>query len=581
MKGKFLCILLLICFFVSSAISQEKSNVSISLLNYLATETRIINDSRDNRLALEEIYNTLVNNTNPTVVDKVTQEFLQDMLESIESFRMISAQRERLRFLLDNSQAQAIMEVIPTPLYVLGNIYFSGQNSVSPLAAITGVVSMGLDAVARYRTAKNANLLNFLKDKWELDDSEMSKLHNLRMKAFQYMINITRENDLSVSDTLNEESIDGFVKDVLDSNLQRKKQFLEDHISTYEKYGPFWLELADVYYKLALYQECLNAISKYETIQAPIFRKDYDYAKVLPEAIIAASIVYKDEPNTFAANAGKFGQKIIQNTNERHWSLRYFAAQTYIGIALGQNKETNLNAAYNLLLNNVVYLSREQEKMLNSYFNPIDEKIPPDLTDSQKKQAAKIIKDLKKYRKTELPPLNQALWLNYTTLLKTAEESHKSKRDLDNISAITNEAFFAMREIDKYRKKEQKDIASLFDFHDSWSRNVYYLECPDIFLTTEALLSLELQDQDGNTIWKDDKVQWKVISINRDSAQGQNRLSKVKLKLTLHNSFKVSKQKELIMTARINNIKDSSIYGSVLYFHKPAGISNWSISHIE
>jgi hypothetical protein len=321
----FLIILFTLC--LTPAFTQDTSNTSIAMLNYLATQTRLINSSNNNRLMLEDIYNKLINNTNPGIIDETTQDFLQIMLDDIESFRIQALQRERLQFILENQRAQAITEAMPNPLYLLGlsgrgglktimtsrssssNLSGSLSGSMArsfaenitrtinnPMKLIATVSIMALDSALKYKGALDSALkykgalddanLGFLKDDWELDDKESATLHNLRSQTFSYMIDVARRNRLELHDTLNEESIDSFVNYCLDVNLERRKQALEANYFLYSKYAPYYLELAKTYYELEQYEDCINAITQYEYAKSSIFRKDFDYASVLPKAII-------------------------------------------------------------------------------------------------------------------------------------------------------------------------------------------------------------------------------------------------------------------------------------------------------
>jgi len=415
--------------------SQNNSNTSAAMLNYLATQSRVILSSKNNRLALEDMYNMLINNTNPGIVDQRTQYHMEKMLDDIQRFRLISLQRDRLQFLLENSQAQAITKAMPNPLYMLGSI-----RDINPVKIIATVALMTLDSVMQYQNAKNEAEIQFLKDNWELDDNESDTIHNLRKETFSFMIDIARAYSLESSDTLNEQSIDAFVSYKFDENLQRRRQALESNRSIYYKYGPYWLELADTYYKLEMYQDCIRAIREYEIIKAPLYRKDYSYAEVLPFVIISAFYVYNN-PVEYSAQVTYYLEKLVENTTESQWQLRYFAAQNYLLLASISNKDRNMRAAYALLLDNVRFLSHEQEKLLEIYNNPIDERIARGLTKTQENQAKRIINELKRKRRTELPPLHEALVLNYMALFPLMQEMQISQQQRNDINAILGNAF--------------------------------------------------------------------------------------------------------------------------------------------
>jgi len=478
---KFISIFILLFITIALGYSQNTTDSSVAMLNYLATQTRMINSSHNNRLMLEDIYNKLINNTNPGIVDETTQRFLQLMLDDIERFRIITLQRERLQFFLENQRAQAINNAMPNPLYLLGltgpgglktinrssstamsiagslsgsysgvsgNISGSYARSVAenitrtisnPMKLIATVSLMTLDSALKYKTALNDANLEFLQDSWELDDKESSAIHNLRSYTFSYMIDIARKNRLGIFDTLNEESIDNFVDISFDNNLERRRQSLESHQLLYQKYAPYYIELAKTYYELEMYVECINAINNYERLKTSIFRKDFDLASVLPKVIIAVSYIYNYDDSRYVTLTDKYLQDLVFNTNTSNWELRLFAAQAYINLAALDGKY--LNNAYNLLLDNITYLSRQQEIHLENYIKPINEKINKGLTKEQEKKVNTTIRELKKLRKTELPPLFNALVVNHNTLMLLLEEFRISEQEHMRINAIMDKAF--------------------------------------------------------------------------------------------------------------------------------------------
>lgn len=404
------------------------------MLNYLATETRVINSSKNNRLVLEEIYTKLINNTNPSIVDETTKDYLQTMLDIIENFRVITLQRERLKYIFENQQAQAITQALPNPLYLLG------ARDKNPLSLIATVAAMTIDSVFKFQNAANTAELDFLKGNWELDDKESAELHRLRSRAFGYMIDTARINTLSMTDTLNERSIDNFVNYTLDENLQRRRQTLENNRALYVKYAPYWIVLAETYYDLGLYRECINAVTQYESVYAPILRKDSDLARILPKVIVAISNVYGTNA-TYLNLTKTYLERLVSNTTEAEWALRFFAAQTYISMAGVDNRRQNLTAAYDLLVGNVTYLSREQEYLLDKYVKPIDETIPRGTSKEKEKQMKDMIKKLKNIRKSEEPPLHEGLVTNWQTLFAIMKELNISSQERNRINTIVDKAF--------------------------------------------------------------------------------------------------------------------------------------------
>jgi hypothetical protein len=496
---------------LTSLFAQNTGDTSIAMLNYLATETRMINTTKNNRLLLEETYNKLINNTNPGIIDVTTQDFLQIMLDDIESFRINNIQRDRLQYILENQRAQAISQAMPNPLYLLGltgpgglktvmtsrsesmnlsgslsgnlsgpignafghvavNIYGSLAKSftenitrtiTNPMKLLATISIMTLDSVLKYKNTVDTANIDFIKDNWELDDRESATLHNLRSQTFSYMIDVARTNKLGLFDTLNEESIDNFVNYCMDDNLERRRQSFESNRLLYAKYAPYYLELAKTYYDLELYQDCINAVEDYERTRAPIFRKDYDLAGVLPKAIIAAAHIYEFD-NRYVNATNKYLKELIDNTSSSNWELRYFAVQTYINLVSIESSNTNLASAYSLLLDNITFLSKQQEKYLAEYINPVNIKMSSGISKDQKKQIKKTIKELMALRKTEIPPLYESLVVNHQALLLLMDEMNISEQERQRVNTILNNAYvipsFRQKYFNEAYTGEQKDI---------------------------------------------------------------------------------------------------------------------------
>jgi hypothetical protein len=608
------------------------------MLNYLATETRIITSSKDNRLILEEIYNKLINNTNPGVVDETTQDFLQTMLDNIRSFRINSIQRERLQYLLENQQAQAITQAMPNPLYLLGiqgpaglrtiakadysekssswgifgrwvgpvgpgtgriegrigaseaESHYEGmvKTFMSPLKLLSVASLLAIDSVFKYQSAINDAEIGFLKDNWALDDDESTTLHNLRSRTFSYMIDIARKNSLGISDTLNEEGIDNFVKYSLDENLERRRQALEGNSAIYANYAPYWLKLAETYYDLELYTECINAVRKYEAVKAPIFRKDYDLANVLPKAIIASYYVY-DSESAFIKNVTPLLKQLIDNTTDENWTLRYFAVQTYIGLASINEREKNLTAAYNLLVGLITYLSQKQEKDLATYLNPINETVPKGTAKKQEKQTKKMIADMKELRKTELPPLNSSLALGYKTVFQIMEELKIPEQERGRIKAIAQKSFiipsyrhtyfdesyifqsssFTLKRISQGFSGFIDRIVSIFTKKLKW--NKLELTLPVVFLSDDAKIDCDIQ---GARDIPD--VTYRVNKVNRKKTNKIVDFTAT-IEVPFNDSFSIAKNQAYTMLITISTDDVSTR----LIFLCPAGQERFTFSSME
>ena len=92
---------------------------SFSMMYYLAITAEEIRTSKDNRLVLEDIYTSLLNDINPGAVDEITQDHLKNLRDIIKSYLNISVKRERLQFIYNQEKAAAMRSAVPDPLAML------------------------------------------------------------------------------------------------------------------------------------------------------------------------------------------------------------------------------------------------------------------------------------------------------------------------------------------------------------------------------------------------------------------------------------------------------------------------------
>lgn len=74
----------------------SKQKNAVNMLNYIMTITQEINNSKESRLYLESAYSSLINNSDPGLIDTRTQERITNILDTLEQYRMIAEKRERL-----------------------------------------------------------------------------------------------------------------------------------------------------------------------------------------------------------------------------------------------------------------------------------------------------------------------------------------------------------------------------------------------------------------------------------------------------------------------------------------------------
>lgn len=162
----------------------------------------------------------------------------------------------------------------------------------SPGKLAAAIVYMAVDSISSYTAYTKETDLQYLKDGWALDDDEAEVLHSSRKGTFSYMISMVRDNDLPGDLTLTENAVEELIEWKNNDNTVGRIRFLESNQNTYQSYGGYWLILAESYYANGNYAKSLDALASYEGLEARIFRRDYELAKILPLMISAAEKIY-------------------------------------------------------------------------------------------------------------------------------------------------------------------------------------------------------------------------------------------------------------------------------------------------
>lgn len=424
---------------------------SVNMLNYMTVLTQKINQSPNNQVFLENAYSSLKNDLYPNAVDNKTQAQSTSLLDTINVYRMISVKRDRLEYIYEQNKAQALRQAIPNPMGLL-----SAVQSGSTLKAAASILYMAVDAKSSYDAASSQADLQFLKDGWELDDQTADELHNSTKNALNYMYNMVRDYDLPGDYALNDESVEAFVSWTAKENLVSKISWLESNQKTYEQFGPYWLELVKDYYDAENYAQCLDALNHYEKVSTRIFRKDLDYAQVLPMAIISARETMSE--NQYVEFADKYCDLILTNTKKYSdsedfdWSKRYFVSQIYLDLYAKTNDESYLESAYNIAFENVNILADSQKELNKTYLAEVKQvEKKKSATKREKKEIKEYNKALKNERKIALPPVNESLYLNCDLLFALADKLDISQLEKDKIDSIlhdNNKQMFLTKALD-------------------------------------------------------------------------------------------------------------------------------------
>lgn len=492
--------------FAVANLTDEQRN-SICMLNFLTVLTQEISASTNSRLFLENAYSSLINNTYPNAVDEDTLFQLNDILDALETFRMLEVKRERLDYVYEQNKAQALRDAIPNPLGLM-----SAVKSFNLAGLITSVVYMAADSATSYASSSAQADLQYLQDGWDLTDEEKATLHNLRTNAFSYMVTMVNAYDLPGDLALNEEYVADFVAWENETNIVRRIQLLESNKKTYAGFGPYWLLLADSYFKNGDYTDCIAAIESYEDLSTRIFRKDYEFAQTLPVAIVAAEHVFQNAE--YVTAVARYLDLMLANTANNDWALRYFAAQTYIDLYNRSGSIEYLNKAYDLVLNNVTHLVREQLSMNEEFMNDVKTmSIPKGTNDARKKEIEQYNKLLQEERKTATAPVSDALVLNCDLLFALAETldiSEVEQQKVDNILHDDGERLFLVAPLDDvYWFNNPNEQVSSDSIGISFAKDAFSI--PAVCVTVDATVTVTVVNTEGEQIFAD----WTLTKVER------------------------------------------------------------------
>ena len=490
----------------ASYLTDEQKN-SLNMLNYLAFITQEILAKKNNRVYIEKVYSSLINNINPSTVNDYTEAHYDDLLDRLHEFEKILTKRDRLQYLYEQNQAQAMRSAIPNPMALL-----SLTNATNLLSLATSVAYMAIDSINSYKSGMSEAELDFLRNTWDLDDQESDTIHSLRKQTFMYMVEVVKGYKLPDKLTLTENKVDKLVewneKTDGEESAASKVHFYKTYEADYEGFGQYWLARATAHYNNKEYEDCLKAIQRYVDLNIGIYRQDYELTKVLPIAIGAASQIYDDK--TYVEVAGRFVQMILDNTDIKNdWALRYFAATTCIDLCARTNDKTYLSKAYKIALENVNELKAAQKGLNEEYITDVKpEEIPQGTAEAKKKEIEEYNKQKKLERETELPPVYEPLKLNLDLLYSLADKldiTADGKQEMEDILYVNGKnLFISIPMNESYRKLGKGSLPKItFTGKD--------ISIPADYLTPDAKIVVYMNEGTDRGILED----WQITKVER------------------------------------------------------------------
>lgn len=478
-----------------------------SMLNHLTVLSQEINAAKNSRVYLEETYSELLNNINPNAVDESTLEQLGSMLDTLESYRLIDVQRDRLERVYNERRAAVLKAALPNPISLKS---FVDAQYLTKIAAT--VAYMAADAYLGQEAALSDVTLEWMEGSWELDDAEAETLHLSRKGAFDYMIRIISEQGLPGELALTESAVEEFVNWKNNENVIQRIQFLESNEATYRAFGEYWLVLAKSYYDNGDFAKCLDAVASYEALGIGIFRRDRGLAQTLPLAITAAAQVLQGDAYVEAAE--RYCDEILANADSDDWALRYFVAQALIDLHARTGDDGDLERAREIALNNVNSLVNLQREMNREYLGDVREaKAPEGATKAQKKAIESYNKQLKRERKTALPPICEPLVLNCDLLFLLSREldiPESERAVIDGILHGGGEALFLVPSVDALYRFDAPGEAATGEIEVRFDGGA--LSIPAKYVTDAAEIEVSVTEPDGAPTTFSD---WQISEVQR------------------------------------------------------------------
>lgn len=547
--------------------SAEDAAISIAMLNYLTVTTQEVAAATNSRLYLEEIYSSVVNHINPEAVrDAETKQFLTDLLNAITDFQLGAAKREQLDLLCEEEKANVVSAITGTVRRYLqeqggGDVKEGAVNAVKNAIGdtkgfIKGAVMYAVsDLTETVLNAGYAKSPEYLKAQWELDNSELETLQNLRTKAFNYMIAIAQKYNIPGNMTLNEEAAKDLAAWENEPNNTRKIELLEGSESRLACYGNYWLILSEAYFEEGEYRKCLAAFDRYDAIGVSIFRQDFAMARTLPAVI--ASMEKTLPAEEYLAKAPDALERMLANSDEDDWALRYYAAQTYTNLYDRTGDRAKLERAYAITLNNVAHLAVTQRELNDAYLNDVDETVIKVAEkakrdkDADKAEASRelrltkqFVRQLKIKRRTELAPVYEPLTVCCDLLFTLAdimELSPEQQAYASRVLRSNGEPLFLSEPLEALysfeKGSDDTDYVSM-----SFSKNQLTMNANCV--SENSVIKVFATDPDGVTVTFDD---WKIKKVERDGKS----ISDFTVTLTSKSALKEQLGSDAVITVEV------------------------------
>ena len=501
----------------------DEQEASIAMLNYLAYVVQQINSSRHSRAALEDAFDSLLNDVEPSGIDDTTRQAFQNIFETIKRYRMNDFSRERLEYRNDQNTAGTILSLVPNPSEIVNTIQEKGKLAALCIAA--DIADKGFDLItdSTYVSEEERNLIEL---EWDLTLEEEKALMDSRTDMFDYMVQIAR--GLPKGITLSESDIAEFVTQTTGSRGAAKLDWLKNNRERYRYFGYYWLELADCCFENNDYAGCISAIESYRGNDFGIFKHDKRLAHSLQFAIVSAKETMSG--SDYETAAADYADTIITNIGSEDWELRYYTSLVYLDLYNESGNSAYLEKAYSEAKTNVRNLVPVQKEQNRLYLGDV---IEVQAEAGADKETTGIINAYNKYlknnRETELPPVCEPLLRSCELLFAIADMVNipdAEKTVIDSILHDHDEPVFLSSEMDRrFSFENSAGIVNLSEDRIDFSGTLgsQKLTIPVVLAPEGTSITAEIVNA-GETIGISE---WSVQEVERKNAVGIDDFSAV------------------------------------------------------
>lgn len=476
---------------------------------------------------LDNLYSHLVNNLNLENADESTGGQINDLLNNIESLRMLDIKRSRLEKIYDLRKSQLISAAVPNPVNLIGTV---GMFAVNPVQGLTSLIGTAASSALMYKSASAALNLDMLKQNWELDDSERATLHTNTTSLVEYTRGLVNPYEINVHKVMTEELITRFIELTSAdgrSEIQRAIGQLEFYRSRYESFSRYWLELADLYYKNEQYDKCLETIYYYETNfdYTEIYRYNYRYAQILIDGIGSIFNLFPDEIELHYEKILAWLTIIENNTQLDDWLQRYYCASIYL--ILSDYYPVGLKKAYELTKLNLEGLVETQNQTMYEYLQDVPDTADLTYAEEDVSEVEEYYEELSNIRETELPPFDSA----YQTNLKMLYSILLANPEIANLSEI--DYLFEAIDIPQLRAVFLENLLSIdrskFVLEKDFTSSDFTLTLPAYMINSQTTFGVKILNLD-DAISKEKLSTLEFDEITIDSELSLEELGLVEIK---------------------------------------------------